>query len=83
MNDKGDTLLRALEKNLDTFFKMHSKDAPEPGLHTRFMEEVERVLIKKTLAYSDNVQLKASNILGINRNTLRKKIQKLKINVDK
>lgn len=79
MSNQDEPLIKAVSKNLDAFFKMHAKNSPESGLHQRFMEEVERILIEKTLDYCDNVQLKASNILGINRNTLRKKIQKLDI----
>ncbi|MGC0372161.1 MAG: hypothetical protein DGJ47_000867 [Rickettsiaceae bacterium] len=79
MNNSDESLINAVSKNLDKFFKMHSTHAPESGLHERFMSEIEKILIQKTLDYSDNIQTKASNILGINRNTLRKKIQKLEI----
>ena len=69
----------AVEAKLDTFFEMHDGDCPESGLYDRIIAEVEKVLIKKTLAHVDGVQIKASKILGINRNTLRKKIKELKI----
>lgn len=81
MNSKDESLIKAVSNTLDVFFHMHSKCTPEPGLYNRFMEEVEKILIQKTLNYSNNIQLKASNILGINRNTLRKKIQKLNIHL--
>ncbi|MCP5369645.1 MAG: hypothetical protein H6909_03040 [Rickettsiaceae bacterium] len=81
MNNKDESLIKAVSNNLDAFFRMHSKCSPEPGLYNRFMSEVEKILIQKTLSYSNNIQLKASNILGINRNTLRKKIQKLDIDL--
>lgn len=78
MNNK-DTLSAAIEASLDKFFKMHDGDFPESGLHERVVSEVERILIQKTLKQVDGVQIKASKILGINRNTLRKKIKDLEI----
>lgn len=74
-----DTLSTAIEARLDKFFEMHDGDCPESGLYDRVMSEVEKVLIKKTLNHVNGVQIKASHILGINRNTLRKKIKDLKI----
>jgi len=73
------TLSAAVEARLDKFFEMHAGDCPESGLYDRVMAEVEKALIKKTLDHVDGVQVKASKILGINRNTLRKKIKALKI----
>jgi DNA-binding protein Fis len=40
---------------------------------------VEKILIKAALIRVGNVQVAAAQLLGINRNTLRKKIQDLKI----
>ena len=78
MNNKN-TLSAAIEASLDKFFKMHDGDCPESGLYDRIISEVERVLIQKTLEQVGGVQIKASKILGINRNTLRKKIKDLEI----
>ena len=58
---------------------MHKGQSPESGLHERVIKEVEKILIQKTIEYSGNVQIKAAQILGINRNTLRKKIKELNI----
>lgn len=74
-----DTLATAVEIKLDKFFEMHDGSCPESGLYDRVMTEVEKVLIRKTLDHVDGVQIKAAQILGINRNTLRKKIKDLKI----
>lgn len=79
MTKEDESLSDAVEASLDKFFKMHAGDNPESGLHERIINEVERSLIKKTLQHVDGVQIKASKILGLNRNTLRKKIKELNI----
>lgn len=79
-NKDNKTLASSVEDQLDQFFEMHAGDCPESGLYDRVVKEVEKVLIVKTLNYVDGVQVKASQILGINRNTLRKKMQEFKIN---
>ena len=45
-------------------------------LYNRFLSEMEKPLIKKTLEYFNGNQIKSSKLLGINRNTLRSKISK-------
>jgi len=47
------------------------------------LEIIEKPLIEQALARTEGNQLKAARILGINRNTLRAKIKKFKINTDK
>lgn len=49
------------------------------SLYCIIISEVERALISSVLKETKGNQLKASKILGINRNTLRKKIKDLKI----
>ena len=49
------------------------------GLYDKVMEGVERPLIKVVLKRTGGNQMQAAAMLGINRNTLRRKIQKLKI----
>ncbi len=49
----------------------------QPGLFDRMLAQVERPLIEKTLKATRGNQIKAAAILGINRNTLRKKILSL------
>lgn len=44
---------------------------------------LERLLIEKTLERTWGNQITAAKILGLNRNTLRAKIKKLNINMDK
>jgi two-component system nitrogen regulation response regulator GlnG len=50
---------------------------PAAGLYDRIVEEVSRPLIRLTLAATRGNQVKAADVLGVNRNTLRKKIQDL------
>jgi DNA-binding protein Fis len=49
------------------------------GLFRDVISIVERILIKMALKKTKNVQVAAAQFLGINRNTLRKKIKDLKI----
>ena len=48
-------------------------------LHQRIVGQVERELIQQVLAACDRVQIKAAARLGINRNTLHKKLAELRI----
>lgn len=72
-------IIDSLGIQLEEFFEMHNDVAPDSGLYNRIISEVERVLIQKTIKYTNNIHVKAAKILGINRNTLRKKIKELKI----
>ena len=49
--------------------------------HDTLIAEVERPLIRLTLAATRGNQIKAASMLGLNRNTLRKKIRDLEIPV--
>ncbi len=73
----GDTLGR----HLDALFAARAGRLPAAGLHGRIMREIERPLILKVLAATRGNQLKAAALLGLNRNTLRKKIRELDIEV--
>jgi two-component system nitrogen regulation response regulator GlnG len=55
--------------------------SPAPGLHARILRELEKPLIERTLALTGGNQIKAAEILGLNRNTLRAKIRELDIEV--
>ena len=77
------SLSASVEKNLSHYFDLHKSSYPPPGLYNRVIHEVERPLILKTLAITKGNQIKAANLLGINRNTLRKKINYLDIQYKK
>ena len=64
----------SVEKHLNQYFESHKNELPANGLYDRIVHEVERPLIIKTLNLVKGNQLKAAELLGINRNTLRKKI---------
>ena len=71
----------AVEIHLERYFSRHGDSLPPPGLYDRVLREVELPLIALTLAATRGNQLKAADLLGINRNTLRKKIRELDIPV--
>ncbi len=79
MPDRPKTIKGFLENHLKEYFAIHDGDTPNSGLYALIITEVEKVLIKETLNYTKDVQAKAAQILGISRNTLRKKIQELEI----
>lgn len=71
-----------IEGFLKEYFTTHQGLTPTAGLYDRIIREVERPLIRLTLKSVTGNQKKAAEILGINRNTLRKKIADLKIDLD-
>ncbi len=75
------SLSLSVEKHLKEFFKLHRGKMPSSGLYSRIINEVERPLISICLIATKGNQIKASKLLGLNRNTLRKKIKELKIKV--
>jgi two-component system nitrogen regulation response regulator GlnG len=78
----GDSSLgEAVERHLRAYFAAHGDDLPASGLHERVVREVERPLITVALEASKGNQLRAARLLGLNRNTLRKKIRELDIPV--
>lgn len=57
------------------YFEEHGESLPPEGVYQRFLQEFEYPLISNTLAACNGNQIKAAKVLGLNRNTLRKKIQ--------
>ena len=76
-----DTLGAAVERHLDRYFRAHDGGLPAPGVYDRVLREIERPLIARALVATRGNQLKAADVLGLNRNTLRKKIRELDIQV--
>ena len=77
----GDGLSHSVENHLRTYFAAHGNDLPAVGLYERVLREVERPLISLSLQATRGNQIKAAQILGLNRNTLRKKIRELDVPV--
>ncbi|ALN73308.1 MULTISPECIES: nitrogen regulation protein NR(I) [unclassified Aureimonas] len=74
-------LSASVEKYLADYFSSYGNDLPPPGLHGRILREVEYPLIAAALAATRGNQVKAADLLGVNRNTLRKKIRDLDISI--
>ena len=72
-------LSASVAHHINIFFDAHAGDMPRSGLYRLILDEVERPLIERTLQATRGNQLKAAEILGLNRNTLRKKITLLGI----
>jgi two-component system nitrogen regulation response regulator GlnG len=78
---EGDKLSASVAKHLRRYFDLHGGVLPPPGLYTRILREVEAPLIEIALEATGGNQAKCADLLGINRNTLRKKITDLDIRV--
>jgi two-component system nitrogen regulation response regulator GlnG len=76
-----ETLTGAIERHLTKFFATQGDDLPPPGLYDRMLRELEIPLISLSLAATRGNQIKAAHMLGLNRNTLRKKIRDHNIQV--
>jgi two-component system nitrogen regulation response regulator GlnG len=77
--DPDETLAMAVERHLNELFKSHPEGLPAPGLYHRILREVEYPLISAALGATRGNQIKAAELLGLNRNTLRKKVRDLDI----
>jgi two-component system, NtrC family, nitrogen regulation response regulator GlnG len=77
----GGGLAGAVERHIRGYFDAHKGGLPAAGLYDRVLREVERPLIVLTLGATRGNQIKAAHLLGLNRNTLRKKIRELDIPV--
>ncbi len=76
-----DSLGTAVERHLARYFGNFGDGIPPPGLYHRILREVETPLVSAALAATRGNQIKAAELLGVNRNTLRKKIHDLDIQV--
>jgi two-component system nitrogen regulation response regulator GlnG len=78
---RQESLGSAVERHLNEYFFAHKDELPAAGLYLRVLHEVERPLIELSLAATRGNQIRAAKLLGLNRNTLRKKIRDLNIQV--
>lgn len=75
-------LAQSSNECLERYFEDLGGMTPPPDLYDRIMSQVEKPLIENVLRYVRGNQVRAATILGINRNTLRKKIALLGVNMD-
>jgi two-component system nitrogen regulation response regulator GlnG len=71
------SLSAAVERHLTKYFAEHGDSLPPPGLYDRVLQDIERPLLSICLAATRGNQIRAAHLLGLNRNTLRKKIRDL------
>ena len=76
-----DGLAAAVERHLREYFSSFANGLPPPGLYHRILREVEYPLLSAALVATRGNQIRAADLLGVNRNTLRKKIRDLDIQV--
>ena len=77
----SETLEQAVERHLKLFMAAHKVGIPIRDLHDRVISEVERPLLRLALSATRGNQIKAAAMLGLNRNTLRKKLRELDLPV--
>jgi len=78
---EGEKLSASVAKHLKRYFDLHGGTLPPAGVYQRILREVELPLIEIALDATAGNQAKCADLLGINRNTLRKKITDLDIRV--
>jgi len=78
---EGANLSDSVEKHLRRYFDLHQDSLPAPGLYQRILKEMEIPLFEIALDATHGNQARCAELLGINRNTLRKKLTALDIHV--
>ena len=79
--DAGERLSASIARHLRRYFDLHQGSLPPPGLYDRILREMETPLLEIALEATAGNQARCADLLGINRNTLRKKITDLDLRV--
>jgi two-component system nitrogen regulation response regulator GlnG len=74
-------LAETVERHLADYFMGFGNELPPTGLYGRILKKIELPLITAALVATRGNQIRAADLLGLNRNTLRKKIRDLGIKV--
>jgi two-component system nitrogen regulation response regulator GlnG len=74
-------LSTSVGRHLQRYFDLHGGQLPPAGVYDRILREIEVPMIEIALDATGGNQAKCADLLGINRNTLRKKITDLDIQV--
>ncbi|MBS9716291.1 response regulator [Pseudohalocynthiibacter aestuariivivens] len=80
-SNEKDLLSASVHRHLRRYFDLHGGALPPAGLYQRILKEIEQPLIEIALDATAGNQARCADLLGINRNTLRKKITELDIRV--
>jgi len=75
------SLEKLVRSKLEVILKQIEEGGRVKNLYSQVMEQVERPMIELALRLQGGNQIKTAELLGINRNTLRKKITTYKIKV--
>ena len=80
-SQSAQSLADAVQIHINSYFDQYDGGLPPPGLYDQFLQDFERPLIKRCLNATGGNQIRAAELLGLNRNTLRKKLKDLGIEV--
>ena len=75
---KGNELADAVKRSLERYFRDMDGEKPTQ-IYDMVLKNIERPLIEAVLTKAEGNRSAAAAMLGIDRNTLRKKIQQLRI----
>jgi two-component system nitrogen regulation response regulator GlnG len=75
-------LQKVVERYLSHYFDLHGDILPSSGLYACLLKEMEQALIEESLRRLNGNQVQVAKLLGIDRNTLRRKIKSLKISLE-
>ena len=75
---RGNELADAVRRSLERYYKDMDGETPT-GIYEMVLKNIEKPMIETVLKFTEGNQSLAATMLGINRNTLRKKMQQLRI----